>query len=397
MKGEKLNKEFYGVLAHSTVNIGDEIQGIASMKFLPRIDEFVYRETIDRFIPKNHAKTKLIMNAWWMHQPQNFPTSKYVDPLLISMHFSPDIRDKFLTKQVRDYLVNNGPVGCRDLSTYKWLQKQNIPSYFSGCLTLTLQRNYEIPREDYILCVDTNPKLVEAIKERTSRPVYEISRVIQPCYTTQQRFELAKIILRLYHNAHLVISSRLHVILPSLAMETPVLRIISDESEQGDFDRYEGYETFFDSYTNDELINNSRVYDFDTPVPNRNNHLQMRDTLIKTCQDFTGYNNTESLIIKNCNPTIQLIEFNKYNRKLIKRSAYWLSLNEIKQIHKDKLNGYSRYDLANCKIIERYNKIYLRLKACRYKLLFKLCVGRKKEHYKKKLNKIKDTISCGKM
>ena len=45
----------------------------------------------------------------------------------------------------------------------------NIPSYFSGCLTLTLQRNYEIPRQDYILCVDVEPHVVDKIKQLTGK------------------------------------------------------------------------------------------------------------------------------------------------------------------------------------------------------------------------------------
>ena len=113
----------YGLLSYSSVNIGDEIQSVAQSRFLPRIDEYVQRETIGRFIPKTKGvKTKLIMNAWWMFHPSNFPPKdKYIEPLLISMYFRDIIRDKLIKrKSVRDYLLKHGPVGCRDMGTHEW-------------------------------------------------------------------------------------------------------------------------------------------------------------------------------------------------------------------------------------------------------------------------------------
>ena len=48
----------YGLLSYSSVNIGDEIQSVAQSRFLPRIDEYVQRETIGRFVPKFNKKRK---------------------------------------------------------------------------------------------------------------------------------------------------------------------------------------------------------------------------------------------------------------------------------------------------------------------------------------------------
>ena len=155
----------YGVLTASALNIGDEIQSSAAMRFLPHIDEYVPRENIKYFKPQdtNHL-TKVIMNAWWMWKPQNFPPSKYVKPLLISMYIRKEIRKKFLTKEVKEYLINNGPVGCRDLSTLKYMTENNIPAYFSGCLTLTLQRNQEIKREENKIWFITSTHIIFIIQ-----------------------------------------------------------------------------------------------------------------------------------------------------------------------------------------------------------------------------------------
>lgn len=154
----------FGVLKFSSYNIGDEIQSVAAMQFLPQVDYYIHREDIDKFRSEGD-KVKLIMNAWWMWRPDHFPPSKDIEPLLISMHISETIRNRFLENGVKEYLIQNGPVGCRDLGTLQYLQENNVPAYFSGCLTLTLQGNKEMKqnRKDYILCIDT-PVLFLSLK-----------------------------------------------------------------------------------------------------------------------------------------------------------------------------------------------------------------------------------------
>ena len=165
------NNFSYGLLGYNSINIGDEIQSVAQSRFLPQIDEVVYREQIKNFVPKLGKKTKCIMNAWWMWRPKNFPPSKWIEPLLISMHIRPAVRKEIFTNESKEYFLKHGPVGCRDMGTYEWLKNEGIPAYFSGCLTLTLQRNYNIPRQDYILCVDVDENIVaEIISEQEYNP-----------------------------------------------------------------------------------------------------------------------------------------------------------------------------------------------------------------------------------
>ena len=154
---------YYGLLKYSSINIGDEIQSIAALRFLPSIDKLVHRESISKY--RADKKTKLIMNAWWMWRPNFFPPSKDIEPLLISMYINTDIRNKFLQDKTKKYLIENGPVGCRDKFTAEYLNNNGIPAYFSGCLTLTLQRNPKLKRKDYILTVDLPEIIVNEIKK----------------------------------------------------------------------------------------------------------------------------------------------------------------------------------------------------------------------------------------
>lgn len=339
----------YGVIGYNSVNIGDEIQSVAAMRFLPHVDEYPKREDLENFTPKNNKVTKLIMNAWWMWHPKRFPPSEeIIDPLLISMYFRQEVRKNFSKGKVRQYLIKHGPVGCRDMGTYNWLKSVDIPAYFSGCLTLTLQRNYEIPRQGYVVCVDVPKHVVEEIKKLTNRPVYVLTRKLLSALNTPERMELAKLMLRVYHDAHLVISPRFHVIMPSLAMETPVLWLRSKKSAiVADKSRYEGYETFFNSVCIDseDWLERLKEFDFENPPENPKNHLEMRNELIRRCSEFTGFDNPNSLIVNEPYPFVKLIKLISFSKSNMKRSLYMANNEDLIYTIYNKLLGVNKYNL----------------------------------------------------
>jgi len=59
----------YGLLTYRTENIGDEIQSIAARQFLPRVDIYVERDSLNNVV--SDEKIKLIMNGWFTHKPEN--------------------------------------------------------------------------------------------------------------------------------------------------------------------------------------------------------------------------------------------------------------------------------------------------------------------------------------
>ncbi len=61
----------YGLLTYRTENIGDEIQSIAARQFLPRVDVYVERDSLNNVV--SDEKIKLIMNGWFTHKPENWP------------------------------------------------------------------------------------------------------------------------------------------------------------------------------------------------------------------------------------------------------------------------------------------------------------------------------------
>lgn len=138
----------YGLLVTSPIssikNIGDYMQSLAALQFIPKEKEYEYveKEAISEY--ESDEPSKVIMNAWYIWHPEKWPPKpNSIDPLLISMHITPLTAEKMLSNGGKEYLKKYGPVGCRDKLTENILKNNNIPSYFSGCLTLTLGYKYK--------------------------------------------------------------------------------------------------------------------------------------------------------------------------------------------------------------------------------------------------------------
>lgn len=137
----------------SVKNIGDYIQSVAQEQFYDQVDTYVEREALDTF--SSDEKTNVIMNAWFMWNPEHFPPSPSINPLFISMHIVPSIANRMLSPSVISYLKQYEPIGARDMGTKAILEQYGVQSYFSGCLTLTLGLKYkDDEKDDTIYFVD---------------------------------------------------------------------------------------------------------------------------------------------------------------------------------------------------------------------------------------------------
>lgn len=332
----------YGIRKYRiATNFGDEIQSIAASYFFPKIDYFIDREQISSNNFNKNEKIKVIMNGWWIHDANQWPPAQNIDPLLISMHFADKkefLKNLFSKENIYYLSGGNSPVGARDLYTLELLQNHNIPSYFSGCLTLTLPKNESIKKQDYILCVDVNPTIVNYIKSKTSRPIYCISPQFQfNFFSAIDKFKIAFNLLAAYQGAHTVITTRLHAAMPSLALETPVLLI--DKSKTSEI-RFSGLSELVHSVKEVNYLNNLDYYDFDKPPQNSSKYLKYRKNLIEKCELFTGHkhnnitpllqnNSPEELIVQNLN--------SMYNASKNLKIESYLTKRNIRRWFKEKL------------------------------------------------------------
>ncbi|MDQ0322297.1 hypothetical protein QO002_004503 [Pararhizobium capsulatum DSM 1112] len=322
MKHKDTDNEKFGLLSYSSMNIGDEIQSIAAKRFLPQVDTLIHREQVNSF--KSAHKTKLIMNAWWMWEPKNFPPSPWIVPLPISMYLRDDIRDSF-TDRAHEYFKKVGPIGCRDVSTRDYLNNKGIDAYFSGCLTLTLNRNPDLPRGDFILAIDLPDAVMKLLRKSTKRRVFSLTAILTPSFTQNQRFDLARTVLYLLSRAHCVVTTRLHAALPCLALETPVLRIDLAKDNNNIKSRFSGYEGCLhvaNESMGNEIFSN---YNLEYPPANPDKYLPIREELIRRTHAFTGYDSKASSYgyTDDVDALVRIMQNLKYDRRVMKKTLWW--------------------------------------------------------------------------
>jgi len=321
----------YGLLKTGSYNIGDEIQCIASKRFLPHIDYYVNREYTDKFVSNNNEKVKLIMNHWWLHQNKHFPPSKCLVPLYVSFHLKYPLRTaEFLKKDVKEHFKKYEPIGCRDTGTASFLKKNGIDAYFSGCLTTTLLPNQSLKNKfisDYILCVDVPDKILKEIRKRTNKRVVVISRHQQICLSREQRMKLAYFTLFLYHNAACVITIALHAAILSTAFQTPVCVIDNGDYERST--RFEGLEKLFNNVRIDDFIKHPEVYDINNPPSNPSTYVAIRDKLVKRCKDFTGYDSNQPTLGDDYNPILDIAEIMPFDKKNTRNAVMYLEKKDV--------------------------------------------------------------------
>jgi hypothetical protein len=205
---------FYSSLSRS---LGDAIQTVAAMRFLPRVDVYVDRDNLHEY--SDGPPIFYIANGWYTNNASCFPPPVNLKPFYISFH-----RSQFLpaTLTVYEHLKRFEPIGARDEYTLSWLNQLGVKAYLSGCLTLTLDRP-NIPRSDVILLVDVYPQYMDYIPQKLRDEAISFTHYhedpLEPC----QIREAAQHKLDSYAIAKLVITSRLHVALPCLTFETPVV------------------------------------------------------------------------------------------------------------------------------------------------------------------------------
>ena len=113
----KKYKYIKNIIQTEIINIGDYIQSIAALQFLPKncAPILIDRDTIQYY---HGPKLKLIVNGWFGIKEGNRFTSEQIRPFYISFHIqngaSIDIR-------MINHLKNYQPIGCRDYYTYNLL------------------------------------------------------------------------------------------------------------------------------------------------------------------------------------------------------------------------------------------------------------------------------------
>ena len=276
-----------------TDNIGDDFQTYAAKRFLKKIDYYIDREAMDAFVPYEKEYVALIMNGWYMNNKLTWPPSPYIYPHLVSMHFTNaglfNVGEIYLKGKVSDYLNKFEKVGCRDIETIKRLERYGVKNcYFTGCMTLTLNKFKDVEKQDYICAVDLNEKIVEKIKQSTNKPVkvitqnnYELVNM-----TFEERMKETEKVLKIFQGASCVITRRLHAMLPSIALETPVI-LLKQDGYENEKDRFQDFASFAgNTYSINDFLNMDISDIINNPNQNSEEYLDIRNNLITSCEEF---------------------------------------------------------------------------------------------------------------
>mgnify|MGYP002781041882 CR=1 FL=1 len=248
--------------SYNTFNLGDDIQTLAVMQH-GVCDGFIERDLIGYHTEK--SPVRMILFGWHMNDilcwlrtqyrfqlltratrllarlvPRRFrhylyawPPSADIEPLLISMHCTKAFQEAMSPASIA-YFKKHQPVGCRDLLTQDFFEKNGVEAYFSGCLTLTLKKeNFAAPRfspneKPRIYLVDipgceTKEDTLFKSLPACIREYAEFLTHATKLTDLKQRHDAARQLLARYTDADLVITSRLHCALPCVAFGTPVL------------------------------------------------------------------------------------------------------------------------------------------------------------------------------
>ncbi len=241
-------KTVYVLSYEGLTNIGDEIQAIASRELIEKLGynvKYTNRENLVSHF--SIFKRRILMNGWFSHSIHSFPPSKSLHPVFIGFHLA---NRKLL--EHKDYFKKHEPIGCRDVDTVDIFEAAGVKSYFTGCPTSTLERR-ETEQENDCLVVDAhldNPdghtsdarRLLEKVLDR-----YMIKDYIfhtQNCdvnLNNEQKTDLAKSRLLDLCKSNLVITNRLHIALPCLAMDVPVIFVHADPYSDSRLSTYVDY------------------------------------------------------------------------------------------------------------------------------------------------------------
>ncbi len=244
-------------------NIGDYIQSLAVLNLSSKKrNEMIYVNREELGFSSNE-KIKIILNGWFSHNNNTFPINNNLSPLITSFHLSKNIfpLNEIKIKTLKEFQ----PIGCRDTNTMELLSKNGVEAFFSGCLTLTFpkiskkQRNeLRIENDDknkIVFVVDnlyeyygSKPKNLAELSEWGGYKTLETEILKEfskedlesSIFLTQhsskelsydEQFEIAEERLKYLKTAKLVVTTRIHTLMPSMAFGTKTIFIMKNNKD----------------------------------------------------------------------------------------------------------------------------------------------------------------------
>lgn len=258
------------------VNMGDNIQSFAIAKVLKeagiaekdiiRIPFFGERIMVDEpcsLVVQGHFGRQYDME--FMHNP-------YICPIFIGFA----LKDSVLLQEEIEYFKKYEPILCRDEFTKNALVHYGVEAYISGCLSAIFpSRNMEDGgKRDKYYFVDVKEKFIDMLPDNirenaviTSQNIHINNMndfsIMKEEEKTRERLEEYK------RNAKMVITSKLHCMIPCAAMGIPTIAVGDNFSY-----RYTFADLLIDSYDEERFRN------YDWSIPQQKPELETAKQLL---------------------------------------------------------------------------------------------------------------------
>ncbi len=243
-------EELFHVLSYDSriqkfkvANMEDELQTLAAAQFYPHVSSFVDR---DQGLTK--VDGHLIANARFRTTfalPKKSLTDVW-ETTFLSLQIRYDAESTVKNHQwlFQGYNDKEGAIGAEDIPTLDFLREQGISSYLALSFTVMLGRNVS-PNRTKTVIVDVKPGLLPPSVETNA---IQLKRLLKEP-VRWKRLEYADKILNTYATqAKVVITSRIQLAMPAVAMGIPVIYVGMADYLEGNgvgdmlysFDPYKG-------------------------------------------------------------------------------------------------------------------------------------------------------------
>lgn len=249
------------ILMGNTENLGDAIITVATNNIVAANCIFD-RDTGKHLSSCSDLRShRVLVTGWLTHNPENWPI-KMQEAKFTSIHVSKTLRnnakssDLFFNKKTIEKMRESGPIGCRDSSTLDLVRNFGLEGNFSGCITMTLTSK-EVPTKRRIALVDTSSDITEYFKGIKQYEVIEIAHDLPPRTKWSKKLNQAQQLIDIYKTCEFVISTRLHAVIPALALGAKSCLIVENMND----DRFQPLRNYIPSIEKGEINSLSKVLD----------------------------------------------------------------------------------------------------------------------------------------
>ena len=153
---------------------------------------------------------------------------RFFSPKIIPVFLGISRDASVICQEEIEYFKQFEPIGCRDEFTFFALRNGGVRAYLNGCITATFDTRKKTEKQDIIYLIDAPSFAVESMPSELKENAVSMENM--EYLIPQERFKdssLTEFVLRRYEGirdtARLVVTSRMHIAVPCLAMGIPVV------------------------------------------------------------------------------------------------------------------------------------------------------------------------------